>query len=111
MRSGIFRSPAQPQAETTQAASSPLRFLLKALYGCKPCLMVIIGIHYLQTEGTGIAGTLILADKIFLVWINVWIAIIYDRLNPFLHQTFHDCARTGSTTCVKEDFPVPEGRL
>lgn len=111
MRSGIFRSPAQPQAETTQAASSPLRFPLETLYGCKPCLMVIIGIHYLQTEGTGISGTLILADKIFLVWINVWIAIIYDRLNPFLHQTFHDCARTGSTTCVKEDFPVPEGRL
>lgn len=86
---GIFRCAQKPESEAFEAAASSLRFVFQAFHAVQPCLMVIVCIHYLQSEGFGIAGAFVLADFIFLAWIDVRIAVIYDRCDPMLHQTLY----------------------
>jgi len=53
--------------------------------------MIIVGIDYLQPEGLGIPGTLVLADLIFLSREYVRIAVIDHRGDSVLKQGFDDC--------------------
>lgn len=57
----------------------------------KPVLVVIIGIHDLQSERLRIAGALVLADLVFLLREDVRIAVIYHRCDAVLKQTLYDC--------------------
>ena len=52
--------------------------------------MVIIRVNDLQAERFGISGALVLADLVFLLWIDIGVTIIYDRSNAVLQQSLDD---------------------
>ena len=54
--------------------------------------MVIIRVNDFQTERLRISRAFVLADLVFLLGIDVGIAIIYYRRDPVLHQRLNDCA-------------------
>jgi len=101
---GITGSVQQAHLEATKATSSPLRFLLHPFDVTEPVFVIIIGIHYLQAKGLGIAGTFVFTDVVLFQRIDIGIAIINDGGDTMLHQALDDGRRAGSTTSMEEHF-------
>jgi hypothetical protein len=69
----------------------------------QPVFMVVIGIDNLQTERPGISGAFVFPLDIFLVWIDVGIAVVYDRSDSVLHEILYYCRRTRGAAGVQKD--------
>ena len=86
----IFCRAAQPQAETLQAAPSPLRLPFETSDSLAPGIMVIVGVHDFKSEGSRIACTFVLADEIFLLRPDIGIAIEDRGTDAVPHEIFYN---------------------
>ena len=94
----------QAHAETFQATAAALRFCLVSVDGTGPCRMVIVVVHYLQSQFRGIACALVLADEIFFLGKDVGIAIIKHRTDAVLQHPLYDSAGTWGATAVQKNL-------
>src|SRR3712207_9507340 len=80
----------QAHLEAPQAASSPFRLLLHPFHPATPCFVVIVSVHYFESQRAGIAAALFFPYYIFLFGIDVGVEVEDDRSNSVLHQAFDD---------------------
>ena len=111
MRSSIFSSSQKSDLEALKTSASPFRLILHALHGLKPSFMVIVIIYDLKSQRLRIPGTFVLSDQIFIVWIYVRIAIIYDRGYAVLEHSLYYCAGAWRTACMEKNLGLPHRRL
>jgi hypothetical protein len=52
--------------------------------------MIIVSVNDLKPQSLRISGALVLADHVFLLRINIGIAVIYDRRDSVLHHRLYD---------------------
>ena len=77
--------------ETLQATSASFGFILKSFYRASPFFVIVVGIHDIESQRTGITGTFIFTDIIFLQWINIGVTVIDGWSYVVLHQAFNNC--------------------
>lgn len=104
MLTRILRGTAQTEAETLQAASSPLGLALKPFHGLKPRLMVVHVLHYLHPHLFRVAHAFAATVVIFLVGEDIGIGIKDHWSDAVLQHAFQDGRGTWGTTGVEEDL-------
>ena len=80
----------ESETEALQTAGSPLWLIFHTLYCREPFVMVIVIVHDFQTERFRIPAAFVFPDQIFLLWVNIWIAIKNRRDDATAHQAFYD---------------------
>ena len=90
--------------EAFQASATTLRLCFKSFDAAKPSIVVVVCIHYLQSETLGISCALIFALQIFLKGVDIGIAVEDSGAYAVLEQTFHYCGRARGTTGMEENF-------
>lgn len=101
---GILGRRKQPVTEAGAAPQSPFRLILKTVDTLEPGLVIVVGIHHIEPALGGIAAALVLALEVFLIGIDIWIAIIYGRAHTLLEQSLDNRTAAGSATSMQEKF-------
>jgi hypothetical protein len=66
--------------------------------------MIIVIIHYLQSQSTGISRTFVLSDQILFERIDIGVAIIYYWSYTILKKTLNYSGRAWGTTSMEQNF-------
>ena len=94
----------QTEFEALQAATAPFGLVLQSPYVTEPGLMVVVIVDDGEAELMGITRYLILADEVFLLRIDVGVAIVDYRLVVVCQHPLYYCGRAGSTAAMEKKF-------
>ena len=90
----------ETDAETLEAAGTSFGFLFQALNLLEPLFMVIVAVYPTDAEAVGVAFAFVLADVVFLAWVDVGIEIEDGGADVVLEHPLDDGGGAGCTTGV-----------
>ena len=94
----------QTHTETLKTTTATFGLVFMSSNGTGPGGMVVVLVYDFQSQLLCISCTLVLADKVLLFGKDIGVAVIQHRTDAVLQHPFYDCAGTGSTTAMKENF-------
>lgn len=92
----------ETDAEALEAAGTSFGFLFQALNLLEPLFMVIVAVYPTDAEAVGVAFAFVLADVVFLAWVDVGIEIEDGGADVVLEHPLNDGGGTGSATSMEQ---------
>src|SRR5580658_3800024 len=99
---GIERGALETHVKAHRAADSALWLILHALGARKPVVGVVVRIHEGDAALLRKSDVLVLAQLVFLLWMDIRIVEEDRKIDAALEHRFHDLARTGGAAGVQQ---------